>query len=685
MNNIRMTANIRKQLKKRKEQITDQELFVSEAYRAPLWRLAKVLGQTSSVSLSIFYDETPGSTTALTDGKRITLNTGNAISLSFSSREERAVSHEGLIAHECGHIRCSDFNRRMYYVNGFKNGLCYPTVPKPGSESDRKAWTEMKTYLKQRDQAAIFWIEKAAAYLHNVLEDIYIEAFMCREYPGTIRCAIEKNAEVIIRKIPTFQERKEDGNRGIDIMMDLLFRYARAGKTIKERCYPKEYQTCLNSCKRWIDSSINKNDPDIRFQASNQLLLKIWKYLKKVIRDTKDQIMREKICPEQIPKWLNDHWNKSICWVSLSEAATGENELPTLPKGWNGSLEGAGSEGSDEPADQFFKPIPAAEASSSDEGDQLDILDQLPDILNQLAKEAEAQKEEEERKQMLEKELNITPKNPIHACCSYELHREVEISESSFKRYQRIAAEAQKIAKRLKKLTEDILQKKEGETLRGLYMGKRLNRGQLYRRDGKIFEKKCLSDDEPSLAFAVLVDVSGSMTGERLNIARKTALVLYWFCKTLDVPVLIYGHSSHEPSPGSSEEVVDFYSYAEFDSIDGADAIRIAGMEAVDCNRDGAALRYVGERLLKREESLKILVLISDGRPNGVGYSGEPARKDLLETKHCLERRGVHLFAAAIGKDKELIESIYQNGFLNISDLKTMPEKLVKLLIAYLH
>ena len=110
MNNIRMTANFRKQLKKRKEQITDQELFVSEAYRAPLWRLAKVLGQTSSVSLSIFYDETPGSTTALTDGKRITLNTGNAISLSFPSREERAVSHEGLIAHECGHIRIGVMN-----------------------------------------------------------------------------------------------------------------------------------------------------------------------------------------------------------------------------------------------------------------------------------------------------------------------------------------------------------------------------------------------------------------------------------------------------------------------------------------------------------------------------------------------------------------------------------------------
>ena len=112
MNTRNRTADFRKRLKIRKEQIIDQELFVSEAYRAPLWRLAKALGQKPFVTLVIFYDESPGSQAAFTDGSQITLNTGNPISLTFPSREGRAISHEGLIAHECGHIRCSDFNRR---------------------------------------------------------------------------------------------------------------------------------------------------------------------------------------------------------------------------------------------------------------------------------------------------------------------------------------------------------------------------------------------------------------------------------------------------------------------------------------------------------------------------------------------------------------------------------------------
>ena len=104
------------------------------------------------------------------------------------------------------------------------------------------------------------------------------------------------------------------------------------------------------------------------------------------------------------------------------------------------------------------------------------------------------------------------------------------------------------------------------------------------------------------------------MKGARIENARKTALALYWFCGALSIPVLVYGHSVHNTC---SSEVVDICSYAEFDAIDGNDAVRIAGMETIDCNRDGAAL-------------------------------------------------------------------IYQNGFLNISDLKTMPVKLTKLLMAYL-
>ena len=700
MNTRNMSADFRKRLKIRKEQITDQELFVSEAYRTPLWRLVKALGQNPFVTLVIFYDESPGSQAAFTDGSQITLNTGNLISLTFPSREERAISHEGLIAHECGHIRCSDFNRRSQYVNGFQKGLCYPAVPEQHDAADRKAWKEMKEYLEQKNPVAVFWIRKIAAHLNNVLEDVYIEAFMCREYPGTVRNAIQKNAEIIIRKIPSLQERNAANSSELDIMIDLIFRYARAGRTDDEAKYPKRYQNCLNRCKRWIDDSARNDDPDIRYHATNQLLLKLWKYIKKVICSIDAQIEKEQINPAQVQKWLDEYWKEKVRWVSLSEATAERESMSEPPEGWNGSLnekpslkKSTKNEAPDGQMADSQRPNPNErkeqtgtdeEADNQEVNDLWDILNDLPKALNQLAGSMEARGEESKRKSALQKELKDIPQNKIHADCRYQFRREVDISENSLRNYQKIAKESRQVAKRLEKLAEEILQRKEGGTLKGLYMGKRLSKGELYRRDGKLFEKKLLPEEEPSLAFAVLVDVSGSMNGERIENARKAALALYWFCEALSIPVLVYGHSTHDPHRFSADEVVDICSYAEFDSIDGNDAVRIAGMETIGCNRDGAALRYVGERLSKREEETKILVLISDGKPNGKEYYGESARKDLLETKHCLEKRGIHLFAAAIGEDRELIENIYQNGFLNISELETMPIKLTKLLMAYL-
>ena len=171
-----------------------------------------------------------------------------------------------------------------------------------------------------------------------------------------------------------------------------------------------------------------------------------------------------------------------------------------------------------------------------------------------------------------------------------------------------------------------------------------------------------------------------------LQYAREAVQVIYDFCRSLSIPAMVYGHSTHNrlnKSGSGYEEVVDIFAYADFDSADGNDALRMMDMSARDTNRDGAALLFVGEHLLKREED-KILILISDGTPNAENYRGETAKKDLQEIKRNLTKRGVALFAAAIGDDREQIEDIYQDGFLNISDLNAMPAKLAKLLLKYI-
>ena len=93
-------------------------------------------------------------------------------------------------------------------------------------------------------------------------------------------------------------------------------------------------------------------------------------------------------------------------------------------------------------------------------------------------------------------------------------------------------------------------------------------------------------------------------------------------------------------------------------------------------NRDGAALRFVAEQLVKRSEELKILILVSDGQPADVGYGGTAAEEDLSGIKREYQRKGVLFVAAAIGDDKQNIERIYGDSFLDITDLNQLPAKL---------
>ena len=74
--------------------------------------------------------------------------------------------------------------------------------------------------------------------------------------------------------------------------------------------------------------------------------------------------------------------------------------------------------------------------------------------------------------------------------------------------------------------------------------------------------------------------------------------------------------------------------------------------------------------------NLRILILVSDGQPADAGYSGTAAEEDLRGIKQEYKRKGLLFVAAAIGDDKQNIERIYGDSFLDITDLNQLPMKL---------
>ena len=205
----------------------------------------------------------------------------------------------------------------------------------------------------------------------------------------------------------------------------------------------------------------------------------------------------------------------------------------------------------------------------------------------------------------------------------------------------------------------------------GLVMGRRLDAHALCRNDGKVFYKNNLPNEIPRISVGLLLDESGSMScGDRSTYARAAAIILYDFCQALNIPIMVYGHST------SWSSGVDLYSYAEFDSIDRDDKYRLMDIAARGSNRDGAALRFVAEQLSKRDEEVRILMLVSDGQPADCGYGGTAAEEDLRGIKQEYKRKGILFVAAAIGEDKQNIERIYGDSFLDITDLNQLPVKL---------
>ena len=125
----------RNRIKNRMGRLTDKDLFLSQSYHDTMLRSVRLLGQKNDITLFMDYEESDDARIAFTNGRLLYLNTANPITNLMTSRVSKIKSHEGFIAHECGHLRCSDFKRRGRYVSVCIQSLhrcSWYTKEKPG-------------------------------------------------------------------------------------------------------------------------------------------------------------------------------------------------------------------------------------------------------------------------------------------------------------------------------------------------------------------------------------------------------------------------------------------------------------------------------------------------------------------------------------------------------------------------
>lgn len=686
---------LRKMIQDQTLTITDEELFVSSDYQQYQTNLAKAATRRYRYGLQVLmeWNPDPNGAVAYTDNYKIHNNAANLITQSFPSRFLRSQSLIGLTGHEVGHILYTDFASLKLYLTDLKNGVLYPEVPAVTGACNQKNLDDILDSLK--DEGVALTLTHCASTLNNILEDVYIEARVCEDFPGQFRLGIQINNLRFAEQIPSIQEQIDKNYKDFCIMSNLILAYCKTGTINNLSGYSGPYMDLLEECMPLVEDSLYTDDIKERFRTTNLLLVLLWQYIKPLVEETKEQMKQN---------------GKQDAEQELEETLGSQVKGGApLPLGKNGSMpvnhnrtKGSASCVPETRQDEMkeAQKVVAEETGRMDLVKTTAILDEnnpgvtynhqyagsgyedaakdLFRILNTIATEkAEAQYQQEltEELQKLSDQLHY---GNAHQGIHITINRIARVPNNMITRYQTIAPPLMRVSKHLQSTIAPLLKDEtESAKMKNLLYGKRLDARALYREDGGIFTRTRLPEEEGRLAVGMVIDESGSMASEdRITHCRKTAIILYDFCKSLGIPITIYGHST-----GGG---VQLYSYAEFDSLDATDRYRLMDLSARNGNRDGAAIRFVAELLVKRPEQRKLLIILSDGQPADTGYYGTEAEADLRGIKREFENRGLVIFAAAIGDDKENIKRIYKDGFLDITNLEHLSKNLTRLIKQYL-
>lgn len=637
-----------------------EDVFLSSQYKYDIQQLSntavKRTGCERSPLVRVLNDINDDSV-AYTDGNKITINFGNP----FGSRlrTNYPVYHifvVGLLAHELGHIFYTDFDDSIKYMNEIGRGNIYPEKP---VHKNADAFEES---LKDENNRKL--IQAVAHTIDNILEDIYVNRMQSTNLGGLYARGIALGNKLVADEAPTVEKQKENENSDFTIIMNLFLSRIKSGVAYYGK-YESDYRDKVENLMSVAVGYIFGNNHQNRCRGSNVIMCELWDELSEMLDQAKNN-SDDNNDNESSDAEILERLKKILKQIEGQTQDTENSNTSKTAKsfGYGGSL------------DTEKMPQTKGEAVSVNGGEFSDEELEAIRAIRKIQKNIASDRVEEKIEREIDEELNeIVPKNlpDIHENVSYYVNRP-DIQPSDKNCYDVIATRYKDVVQSLVKVVKRIIKKKNltGER-RGIYCGKSLDTSNLYRPDLKIFKDRKQPKKEISLALSVLIDESGSMSGQRCRSARNASIVLAEMCEQLNVPYEVFGHTALSGR-------VYLNNYKNFDSLKKDDKYRLAQVDASFSNRDGAAILYVTERLKQREEQNKLFIIISDGEPADIGYYGDEAKSDLKYIHSQLISSGVDLIAAAIGSDKEVIHQIYGQSFLDVTNLETMPEIFARIL-----
>lgn len=183
--------------------------------------------------------------------------------------------------------------------------------------------------------------------------------------------------------------------------------------------------------------------------------------------------------------------------------------------------------------------------------------------------------------------------------------------------------------------------------------------------------------DERDIAAMFLVDMSNSTEGW-VGVAVKESLVL--LAEALEVVGDRYGIYGFSGMRRSGSEL---FHIKHLDEPYGVEVQgRIAAIGPKEYTRMGPPIRHVTKILQETQSTVRLLVVISDGKPEDYDdykgqYAIEDTRKALLEARGC----GVHSFCITIDKAAQeyLMHMFGKGNYIFVNDVLSLPAKMAEM------
>lgn len=207
-----------------------------------------------------------------------------------------------------------------------------------------------------------------------------------------------------------------------------------------------------------------------------------------------------------------------------------------------------------------------------------------------------------------------------------------------------------------------------------------------------------MRDDAPSLDTAVqlVIDLSGSMSGRKVNVAMQSTICLVEALNRVGVATEVVGFNDCGGWLNKADyngayaaratytrvDPIDFYVFKDFD-----ERLRDAQLalgNIIHCatgnNSDGEAIVHAYGRLAKRSEKKKVMLVLSDGSPATNTHDHDGLCTHLRMTVDMVERKGVKTIGIGICDDSvsrfypryTVIESVADLGKATLDQIGRM-------------